>query len=197
MPTHFDQLSQAHKDAFNDRVQQLGFDPKVIAGSHLVTSGGGMRIHGAAAEFASHVVYKTISSVDEVKRLLGVPDAAFKKGTPDHHLKYLPTPAHAANPGMTLMALTEPERNDLESAAYAYLFGDSTKVAGWRDSIDRLLLPRELSFVAVEKVTVKPGSPLYISNPSYTFGVVEIEPGGTIIVQADSAVSIQLLVKDA
>jgi len=26
---------------------------------------------------------------------------------------------------------------------------------------------------------------------------VEIEPGGTIIVQADSAVSIQLLVKDA
>jgi hypothetical protein len=197
MPTRFDGLPQAQKDAFNQRVQQLGFDPKVIAGSHVTTSGGGCRIHGATTEFGNYVKYKTMSSVDEVKRLLGVPDAAFKKGTSDHHLKYPPVPAYATKTGMSLMGLTEPERNDLEAAAYAYLFGDSSKVAGWRDVIDRLLLPRELSFVAVETVVVTPGSPLYITNPSYTFATVEIKPGGQIIVESDSSVDVQLLVKDA
>jgi hypothetical protein len=197
MPSRFDTLTQAQKDAFNDRVQQLGFDPKAIAGSHIVTGGGGLRIHGAAAEFANHVKYKTISSIDELKRLLGVPDAAFKKGTPEHHLKYLPPPTYSAKPAVTLLALTEPERNDLEAATYAYLFGDSSKVAAWRDTIDRLLLPREVSFVAVENVTVTPSNPLIIRNPSYTFGTVTIEPGGEIIVESDSSVHAQLLVKES
>jgi hypothetical protein len=196
MPTPFDRLSPAQKDAFYARVQQLGFDPGALAGSNLVTGGSGVRINGAAREFANHVKYKTMTSVDEIKRLLGVPDSAFTSGASDQHIRYSPPPGHADNRQMTFLALTQPERNDLESAAYAYLFGDSTKVAGWRDVINRLLLPRELSFVAYESVTVKPGSPLYITHPSNTFGTIIIEQGGEIIVEADSNMDVQLLVKE-
>ena len=195
MPSPFDALSKTQKDAFNSRVQQLGFDPKAIAGSHIVTKGSGLEIHGSVPEFASNVKYKTFTSIGEVKRLLGVPDATFKNGTSDSHIKYLPVPSYAAKSDVTLAGLTEEERNDLENATYAYLFGDSDKVKGWTDTINRLMLPRELSFVAAESVTVTPSSPLYITNPSYTFGTVTIEPGGQIIVKSDSAVNVQVLIK--
>jgi len=197
MPTPFDMLSQAQKDAFYARVQQLGFDPTALAGSHLVTSGNGVRVTGAERAFAHHVKYKTLTSVDEIKRLLGVPDSAFKGSTSDQHVRYVPPPKYADNKQMTLLALTQAERNDLEAAAYAYLFGDSSKVAGWKDVINRLLLPRELSFVAYECITVKPGMPLILTNPSYTFGTVIIEQGGEIIVQSESKMDAQLLIKQS
>ncbi len=195
MPSAFDTLSQAQKDAFNSRVKMLGFDPGSLADSDIVTGGGGCHIHGAVPEYAKNVKYKTVSSIDEAKKLLGVPDESFKRGTSDDHLKYPPLPAYAGKPDLTLSALTHEEETDLEDAAHAYLFGHSGKVAGWADTINRLLLPRELSLVAAQSVTVTPGNPLYIRDPSYTFGVVTIEPGGQIIVQADSSVNVQLLVK--
>ena len=195
MPSPFDTLSTAQKDAFNSRVQQLGFDPKAIAGSHIVTKGAALEIHGSVPEFANHVKYKTFSSISEVKRMLGVPDAAFKAGTSDGHIKYPEPPAYASKADVTLAGLSEEERNDLEAATYAHLFGDSSKVDGWTDTINRLMLPRELSFVAAESVTVTPSSPLIITNPSYTFGTVTIEPGGQIIVKSDSAVNVQVLIK--
>jgi hypothetical protein len=193
----FDTLSQAQQDAFQQRVEMLGFNLNALPKAPIVTAEGGLRFSGAAAEFAPHVKYKTVSSVDEVKRLVGMPDSAFDKGTQDHHLRYLAPPPFAASREVTYLALSPPERGDLEAAAYAYVFGDSRKVAGWRDAIDRLLLPRELSFVAALDVVVTPQKPLYIVNPSYTFGTVTIEPGGAIIVQADSSVNVQLLVKVA
>ena len=197
MPSPFDTLSQEQKDAFNSRLKQQGFDPTALAGGHILTSGDGCRIHDADPQYAKYVKYKTISSIDEVKQVLGVPNAAFAKSGSDDHLKskYLPPPPYAGKSDVTLSALTPEEENDLDEVTYAYLFGNSDKVAGWADVINRLKLPRELGFVAAESVTVKPGSPLYITYPSYTFGVMTIEPGGQVIVQSDSSVSIQRLVK--
>jgi hypothetical protein len=197
MPTPFDMLSQAQKDAFYGRVQQLGFDLTALAGGHLVTSGNGVRINGADREFVDHVKYKTLTSVDEIKRLLGVPDSTFKSSASDQHIRYVQPPKYADNKQMTLLALTQAERGDLETAAYAYLFGDSSKVTGWKNVINRLLLPRELSFVAYESITVKPGKPLILTNPSYTFGTVIIEQGGQIIVQSESKMDAQLLIKQS
>lgn len=185
MPS-FDSLTQEQQDAFLDRVQQLGFGPE-IAETSIVT--------GDAHEFAANLRYKTISSVDELKRLVGIPDSSFEAGASDDHLTYPPVPRYAAR-WSTYLALSMPEREELERAAYAYLFGDSSKVAGWKDVIERLLLPREISFMAAGNVTVTPDHPLRITHPSNTFGVVTIEPGGTIIVETDSTMNVQLLVKE-
>jgi hypothetical protein len=194
MAGRFDTLSTEQKNAFNERVAQLGFDPASLRNTSIVTGGSGLSISGADRQFANHVRYKTFSSVDDVKRVLGVPDSAFERGTSDQHIKYLPAPRFAAR---STLALTRAEQDDLENATYAYLFGNSQKVQAWREPINLLLLPRELSFVAAENVTVKPGAPLYLKNSSYTFGTVTIEQGGQIVVQADTSLNAQLIVKTA
>jgi hypothetical protein len=195
MAGRFDTLSDEQKNAFRERVAQLGFDPESLRDTSIVTSGSGLSISGADREFAKYVRYKTFSSIDDVKHVVGVPDGAFQRGTSDQHIKYLPAPRHADSTEVTYLALTQQEQDDLENATYAYLFGNSQKVQRWRDSINRLLLPRELSFVAAENLTVKPGAPFKITNPSYTFGTVTIEQGGQIVVQADSTLNAQLIVK--
>lgn len=195
MAGRFDTLSSEQKHAFEERVAQLGFDPASLRGTHIVTGGDGLSISGADRQFANHVRYKTFSSVDEVKRVLGVSDTAFESGTADGHIKYLPAPRYAEGAQVTYLGLTRQEQDDLENATYAYLFGNSQKMQGWRDPINRLLLPRELSFVAAENVTVKPNAPLYLKNSSYTFGTVTIEQGGQVVVQADTSLNAQLIVK--
>lgn len=197
MAGRFDTLSSEQKDLFYERVAQLGFDPAALRGSNILTGGTGLRISGAANAFANYVRYKTLTSIDEVKRLIGIPDSTFERGASDAHIKYVPPPRYGDSTSVTFLALTQAEKDELENAAYAYLFGNSTKVAAWRGPINRLLLPRELSFVAVENVVVKPGSPLYLTNPSYTFGAVTIEQGGQIIVQADTSVNAKLVAKTA
>jgi len=123
-----------------------------------------------------------IPDIDTLKRIGGIPDARFQSaGWEDS----LPKPL-AATPGM--LAAAQPHSKDICAALYAYVYGDSSKVTDYRDSLNRLRFPMKVAVFAAENVVVTRENPLIIEdaeghdNPvSLVFGKVTIMPGGQII----------------
>lgn len=189
------ELTEEQQKSFDDRLRELGMNPSQVV-QELTTANGGTYVsnqpdHDSAVE--PHPV--TVNNVDDLKRLAGVPDADYDSGVIEkHHAPLEEWPQeksdHAAED------LGAEDRAQLRDALVSYVYGHSDSVASYRTILNNHFFPMEAAAFAVMDVTVTSGSPLQLTanNGAYNYGIVTIEPGGQILVEADCTMTCQQMV---
>lgn len=182
MAASFDDLSEQQKENYFSRAEKLGF------------------LRDAALRATGQPERRTlrIDTIQQLKDLIGVPDEHIEKGSvSDTHIKYAAREWPAERSALTHLALTDEERDEVGDAAHAYLYGHSAKVKSYESIINSSLLPRDIEVTTEPNRTVTKDDPLIIDRESIkNFGVITIEPGGQIIVKANSDVTVQKMVKE-
>ncbi|SFU16804.1 hypothetical protein SAMN05444141_11335 [Pseudovibrio denitrificans] len=123
-----------------------------------------------------------VPDVETLKRIGGIPDEKFQSEDWDNAL---PIPS-AATPGV--LAQARPQDKVICDALFAYVYGDSSKVQDYRDTLNRLRFPMKVAvFASEDAIIVKSGEVYVISDPSGHDNPVSvvapeviIEEGGTI-----------------
>ena len=192
-------LKQEYQDNFARRLKQLGLNPShVIPVIRTGDKKGPTRL-SADPKISDYPPQKlTVSDLDELKRLTGIPDSDFQKGAvPEHHP--VPPPWDQKLNGSMPQDLTPEQNNHIVKAMISYLWGDSSKVKSYKAIIEKHHMPMDIATFAAGTVTVSPGSPLQLGpgNSGSNFGTVTIEPGGQIVVIGDSHVTIQELISQS
>lgn len=200
MASGFEALAPHQQDAFFRRMEKLGFDPQAVGKATINTGdfNGPVRLSDTLPRSICHVRHIAVGAIDEVKELVGFHDEHIADNTvPDRHLSYELSPWPAEKADLVYLALTQEERNQIERAAYAYIFGNSSKLSSYRSIINKALFPRVLAVVAAGSVIVTPSNPLILDMPVNEYGSVTVEPGGQILVETDCSMQAQLFKKVA
>jgi hypothetical protein len=191
------ELTPEQRQAFDDRLRELGLDS-----SHVVpalntgdTPGPTYLSNNPAHSSAIPPQTITVNHIDDLKRLAGIPDADYESGAMEHHLQ--PPPEWPAEKNTHALEDLDPtERGHLRDALAAYVYGDSSRVSSYTTALNNNFFPLQAGAFAVQNVTVASGSPLILAgnNVAYNFGIVTIDPGAHIIVEADCTVTCQQMI---
>jgi hypothetical protein len=214
MPAKFDALSEQQKADFWARVKKWGLTPADVH-PELDTREIGPQTFISGSDPGSHVKTKpfTITSVEHMKSLVGIPDESFASGKmrdrtvnypqalPDHRTQLL---AQAPNLCWLKDRLTEDEHEDVRNSWLAYLVGNSQKIsAPMVDMINAVHFPALGAVAAVQNINVAPGTTHTFGTPgdkvmqTIVIGVLTIQPGGSIAFASPCALEIQQTVVGA
>ncbi|MGK5052058.1 hypothetical protein [Janthinobacterium sp. RB2P8] len=207
MAKQFKDLSSEQVAKFNARCAQLGVDPSKIQGS-VTTAGAEGGLHcghpGANSTFPPANILK-LDNVAQLKALSACNDEDYVRGLEsDAHVKYPQPVADLELPllssygsDLTLIEnfMTEAQKETVVQALHAYLVGNSNKVKDYEPIINAIHFPMSLAVYAAQDITITAANPLVLNSDQiglYNFGVVTVEPGGSIQVltaaQMDSQV---------
>ena len=207
MPAKFDDLSEQQKADFWATVNKWGLTPADVQ-PEIDTSQIGPRTFISGSDPGSHAKTKpfTITSVQHMKSLVGIPDESFTSGRmrdrtvnypqalPDHRTQLV---AQAPNFCWLKDRLTEDEHEDVRNSWLAYLVGNSKKIsAPMVDMINAVHFPATVAVAAVENINVaantvhtfgKPGAPMQ----TIVIGTLTIQPGGSIAFASPCTLEVQ------
>jgi hypothetical protein len=214
MPAKFDDLSEQQKADFWARVKKWGLTPADVH-PDLDTREIGPQTFISGSDPGSHVKTKpfTITSVEHMKSLVGIPDESFASGKmrdrtvnypqalPDHRAQLL---TQAPNNCWLKDRLTEDEHEDVRNSWLAYLVGNSQKIsAPMVDMINAVHFPALGAVAAVQNINVAPNTTHTFGTPgdkvmqTIVIGVLTIQPGGSIAFASPCALEIQQTVVGA
>jgi hypothetical protein len=196
MPSKFDDLSEQQKADFWATVNKWGLTPADVH-PEIDTSQIGPQSFISGSDPGSQVKTKpfTITSVQHMKSLVGIPDESFTSGRmrdrtvnypqalPDHRTQLL---VQAPNNCWLKDRLTEDELEDVSNSWLAYLVGNSKKIsAPMVDMINAVHFPVVGAVAAIEKLNVASGTTYTFGKPgdpmqTIVIGILTIEPGGAI-----------------
>ncbi|WJV61248.1 hypothetical protein PCO86_14785 [Pectobacteriaceae bacterium CE70] len=137
-----------------------------------------------------------IHTLDELKALAGNSDDDYAKGVMQVHLhEDLPAWKKSKN-GHAPDKLSVEENENIVKAFKTYIYGDSAKVASYKDIIHQHFFPMTLATYAAENLTVKSGEVLTVdgSKAVATFGTVTVEQGGSISYEVDASWTVQSMI---
>lgn len=190
-------LTPEQQNAFHERLKELRMDPsKVVKQVSHKTHPGPITLSAdpAVSSISPHMV--TVTSLDELKRLAGNPDADFENGTINSHYdKQEPWPAELN--GKTKRELT-PEQNRRIHAAYiAYVYGHSKHHESYKTIIEQHYYPQDFAVFAAEDVCIDANnSPFIIKTDSaHNYGTLTICEGGSIKFEANAVMTVQVMIK--
>lgn len=190
-------LTPEQQDAFHARLKELRMDPsKVMKKISPKTHSGPITLSAdpAISSIPPHMV--TITSLDELKRLAGNPDADYENGIMTaHHAIQEPWPAELN--GKTRKELTAEQNRRIHAAYIAYVYGNSKLHASYKTIIEQHYYPQDFAVFAAEDVCIDANnSPFIISTDSaHNYGTVTICEGGSIKFEANAVMNVQVMVK--
>lgn len=190
-------LSAEQQQAFYDRLKEFEMDPSAVI-QHVDSSTHPGPItfsaNPALSTFPPHIV--TLTSVDDAKRLAGNPDEHYENGVMMEHHETLPEwPAHKT--ALEAHELSPEEKQLINKAHVAYIYGNSKKVQSYKDVIEKHNYPVEVAAVAIESLCLDAtNSPFQVkSDAGLNIGTLTICQGGSINFEANSHVTIQVMHK--
>lgn len=159
--------------------------------------GAGLEMRLPADRERSGLEYRTMEtgSIATFKRWIGFEDDAIRDGSriaAKVDLSGIETPESLrANPD------TDAARSALDRLAAAWLFGDSSRVAPWREAIEARLAPFRAQLVVARSIVLDPGSVLRLDGMP-VIAIVErmVLRGGALNVSPVSNITIGHLVKE-
>ncbi|MEB3311177.1 MAG: hypothetical protein VKJ02_13185 [Snowella sp.] len=134
---------------------------------------------------------------DQFKAWIGMPNALFEQGV-FSFTQALPSSPWPSNYFPESSRLTDLEKENIQKAGYAYLFGNSQLVASYKAVIEKLHAPFEVAVWAIEKIRIEAGSSLIIQGdlPAVLMvGELEIVEGGNITLYSPTNLTVQKLQK--
>ncbi|MES2706264.1 MAG: hypothetical protein V4726_06615 [Verrucomicrobiota bacterium] len=196
MSAKFKDLSPEQQAAFWAQVKTWGLsesDVQPAAGSG--PAGGKAFICGSALSNVATKLF-TITSVQQMKELVGIPDSAFLSGRMrDRNISYPPElpperlalAAKAPNNCWVKENLTQEEHVVLQQAWQAYLVGNSRRISERTlDMINAVHFPTVVAVAAVQDIVVNAGTVYTFGAPGDPMQVITI---GTLTVEAGGAVA--------
>jgi hypothetical protein len=191
----YDALNQDQRNNFDARLKQLGLTPDVVQHAPLRTTGATYLSSDPNVASAHPPTFIQVDSLDDLKRLVGIPDADYDNGIfTEHH--EIPEPWPADRLVTVTSDLTVAERRQIFNAGRAYVFGRSSLVASYKPIIEKLFMPVTLAVFSGDSITVTPGNPLIFSGPNpviANYGQITIEQGGQVQVDVETHVTVQIL----
>jgi len=192
------ELTPEQRQAFDDRLRELGLDSSHVVSSLNTGDTPGPTYLSNNPAHNSAIAHRTITvnHIDDLKRLAGIPDADYESGAMQHHLQAPPEWPQEKN-AHALEDLDPTERGHLRNALAAYVYGDSSRVSSYTAVLNNNFFPLQAGAFAVLNVTVSTSSPLVLAgnNNAFNFGIVTIDPGGQIIVETDCTVTCQQMTR--
>jgi hypothetical protein len=190
-------LSSEHQSNFDNRLRELGLDPSHVVPELRTGDTPGPTYLSNHPDFESAIPPRplTIDSVDDLKRLAGIPDSDYERGLMEsHHEPLEDWPAGKNSHAREDLSVEENER--VRQALVTHVYGHSETVASYRDVLNNQFFPMEAATFAALDVTVDPGHPLILkgNNHAYDFGKVTIKRGGQIIFETDAVMTCQVMV---
>lgn len=190
-------LTPQQQAAFNDRLKELRMDPsKVIPKITPDAYKGPIVLSADTGESTIQPHIVTVTSLDEVKRLAGNPDADYDNGVlQQHHEIQPPWPATMNNKDAA--ELTAEQNRRINAAETAYIYGHSKHHASYKAIIERHKYPADFAVFAAEDVCLdSTNSPLIIKSESaHNYGTLTICEGGSIQFEANAVLTVQKMVK--
>jgi hypothetical protein len=192
-------LTEEQQKKFEKRLKELGLNP-----SHVVpelrtgaTPGPTYLSNNPDIESAIPPQILTFTSLDEVKRLGGIPNGDYTSGRIEEHHKALPPWPEVKN-NLMPEDLTAEENRNIAGALLRYVYGNSEKFKSYKTIIEKHVFPLEIAAFAVENVIVDPEHPLILTGSihTYVFGIVTIKPGGQIICEVDADMTCQKMISE-
>jgi hypothetical protein len=197
MPKTFNDLTPEQQAAFWADVKRWGLEESdVPAESDTGQLGSNACISSVAADTNVPTKPFTLTSVEHMKEMVGIPDELFASGKMrDRMVSYpedLPADrmqlaAQAPNFCALKDSLTEDEHDVIRQAWLAYLVGDSGKVSPEMVSmINAVHFPAVVAVAAVQNITVA-------ANTVYTFGTpgaaMQVIPIGVLTIEAGGSIA--------
>jgi len=208
MPGNLASLSSAQRANFEAAQTRLRLRPDQLAHTGLLkTSDFGGKIVLTTQPGQSHIepVIVPFHSLAELKQMVGVPDEHYTAGTySDRHIEYPPpvTPQRLAflqdskNICDLRTHLTDDEHANLETAARAFVLGNSAKVAAYAPLLDAHYAPSTLAVFAGDALHVEAGQTVEIKSPdgkpvALNFAAIQVDAGGQIRVLCQASITAQ------
>jgi hypothetical protein len=149
---------------------------------------------GAESKLTPHIC--STNQFDQFKAWIGFSDEDFEKGI-------LPTPELPSSPWQhqtvpAATALTPLEKQNIQVAGFAYLFGHSSQVESYKTAIETLHAPFEAVVYAIERVSIAAGGCLVVQGDRPAIILInelEIIEGGHITLHSPTTLTVQLLKK--
>jgi hypothetical protein len=189
-------LTTQQQAAFNDRLKELQMDPsKVIPKISPETYPGPIILSADRQEstIPPHIV--TVTSLDEVKRLAGNPDADYDSSLMAQHHEIQPEwPTHLNDKEPSELSAEQNRR--INAAEIAYIYGHSRHHASYKAIIEKHKYPADFAIFAAEDVCVDARNPLIIkSDSAHNYGTLTICEGGTVQFEGNAVLTVQKMVK--
>ena len=120
-----------------------------------------------------------VKSIQELKELCGMPDDIYRSGKLKNVHDVPPPPSSLDGP------ITNPTDVHLCAAISCYLYGNSTRVEDYAQTINELRFPLKIVVFSGKSVTVQPGHPLKVTGTDERpfglfFDTITVESGGLI-----------------
>ena len=138
----------------------------------------------------------TVTSLDEVKRLAGNPDADFENGVMAEHHEIQPEwPAHLN--GKEPSELTAEDNRRINAAEIAYIYGNSKHHQSYKAIIEKHRYPADFAvFAALDVCLDATNSPLVIkSEGAHNYGTITICEGGSIKFESNAVLTVQRMIR--
>lgn len=196
MPKTFNDLTPEQQAAFWADVKRWGLEESdVQAESNTGQIGSKACISSLAAETNVKTKPFTLTSVEHMKEMVGIPDELFASGKMRDRLVSYPEDLPAARLQLVAQApnhcalkdsLTEDEHDVVKQAWQAYLVGNSSKISSAMvNMINAVHFPAVVAVAAVQNITVKANTVYTFGSPGAAMqvipiGVLNIEAGGSI-----------------
>ncbi|NRN27203.1 hypothetical protein [Photorhabdus heterorhabditis] len=134
-------------------------------------------------------VFFTVQTIQELKRLGGVPDSDYGPGGMEPHHP-LPEPYSAER-----LANVTGNHADLCKAFSAYIYGDSALVKDYEDILNAKRFPLKVALYGGDSIIISADKPLIIQSRDnhgeplvLVYEQITVEPGGKIIYRTNGAV---------
>jgi hypothetical protein len=191
----FKDLTPAQKSDYEAELARLGC--REHKGTVKPRSGKGPILLSSDPEESAILPYFIeVHSLDELKRLGGIPDEHFAKNKIKAADFGLPQKSTINLAAQDLRELSSAEVQELVTAGRAYVLGPSHAVAQYKEIFERLFMPAPVAVFSGENVIVTKDHPLVFSGPNpvvANFGTITVEPGGQIRLQTNVTLTAQEL----
>lgn len=136
-------------------------------------------------------------NLNQFKVWIGMPNSLFEEEV-FSFTKELPSNSCIPESFADKSSFSLAEEKDIQRASYAYLFGNSKLVDGYKEIIEKFYAPFEVAVCAIEKIVIESGGSLIIqgSRPALLIlRELEILQGGNIKIYAPTNMTVQKLYK--
>lgn len=137
-------------------------------------------------------------SIDEFKSWMSLDDESHAR-TPERMRWEPPAAPWSGREVSDAEALSDPEREQVERAYWAYVYGDSHLVKSYRQVLERCYAPFEAALYTASRVSVEPDASLIVTGAPAILLLEDliIEAGGSLEVRAECSALIGRLHKSS
>lgn len=187
------------QQAFKASVENYGLEfTSTVHWDALTVQSGSTIVFSTTSDAPSHLASRlcTTDRFDQFKAWVGLPDVKFEQGI-------FPLPEQPSTQWIQAKVpnaehLTDVEKENIQTAGFAYLFGDSKRVESYQAAIETLHAPFEAVVYALDRLTIEPGGCLIVEGNRpviLLFNHLTIVQGGIIQLYCPTTMTVQQLHK--